>query len=172
VEKGNEVSNGLMDGSVKFADAEYQRKAAGQFIEQTELGRGPRFVRIGLVRSKALRDAMWRIRQKIPKPKTADEHALFCALRVWTYFLPGYQWSQQTVCVKCQKVMSSVDEISIVALAIPPWDGKRHATKTATANGFFCSACDVKDDEAMSLWRKSLSRDGIILSHSPQEGSA
>jgi hypothetical protein len=101
-----------------------------------------------------------------------EDHAMMCAFRVWTYFLPGFQWSQQTVCVKCQKVILSVENISIVALAIPPWDGKRHETKTATASGFFCSACDVKDDEAMSLWRKSLSQDGIILPHSLQGGSA
>jgi hypothetical protein len=80
VEKGNEVSD-VMDGSVKLGDAEYLQKAAGQFIEQTELGRGPRFVHMGLVRSGVLWNLLRRALKKKLKPKTAEDHAMMCAFR-------------------------------------------------------------------------------------------
>src|SRR5258706_13700450 len=113
----------LMDGQTKLDGAKFRNHARGQFVEQMG-GGGHHFMQIGLMRSAALQYQMLNmLKNPNKKPKTAEEHAIMCALRVWSYFNPGYPWSQQAPCGKCGNIISSLDDISIVTMALPIWDG-------------------------------------------------
>jgi hypothetical protein len=52
--------------------------------------------------------------------------------------------------------------ISIVMLALPPWSQKSsNPLNAAMMSGFFCAACDVRDDETQVLWRTAVKNQGL-----------
>jgi hypothetical protein len=59
-------------------------------------------------------------------------------------------------------MIEDADDISIVMLALPPWSQKSaDPVKVAMMSGFFCAACDVRDDEAQALWSAAVKDQGL-----------
>jgi hypothetical protein len=49
-------------------------------------------------------------------------------------------------------------------MALPPWSPKSaEPVKAAMMAGFFCTDCDVRDDDAYPLWADFLDREGFEL---------
>jgi hypothetical protein len=86
-----------------------------------------------------------------------------CALRAFTHFNPEYGYCAKSLCLRCGREIDDSTNISIVMLALPPWNQKSDTVKTAMMAGFFCAACDVLDDEAQAIWTAAVKEQGVQL---------
>lgn len=172
------VSRKLMRGDLKIQNPKYQGEAYQQFTGQTGLSQGPRLVQTGLVRQETLNEWMRREGRRVasgkkPKklhPKSPKGYIECLALRAFTFLTPGYPWSQQATCVQCNRGIKDTDDVSIIAITAAPWNNEKDVTKTAFASGFFCTACDIPNDEALTVWQQCLRKDGVPIA-SPQWGN-
>jgi hypothetical protein len=142
--------------------AAYQTKGREQFAKQTGVLDGPRMLSISLVRKPLLIARLAFLgKKKLPRPVNERQHAIDCALRAFTHFNPQHGYCAKSECLRCKCEIDDTSNISIVMLALPPWNRKSKTVKTALMAGFFCSACDVLDDEATSTWRAAIKEQGV-----------
>jgi hypothetical protein len=90
---------------------------------------------------------------------TSELYTVDCALRAWAHFNPAHGYHAEGFCLKCNRQLRRTDDIGVVMLAVPPWDGKTLSSEVALAVGLFCASCDPLDVEAMAIWCKYLKAD-------------
>jgi hypothetical protein len=141
-----------------------QSKGRKQFAQQTGVGQGPCLLSIGLVRKPLLIARLASLTgKKMPRAVNERQYAIDCALRAITHFNPQHGYCAKSECLGCKHEIDDASNISIVMLALPPWDQKSDTVKAAMMAGFFCAACDVCDDEAQATWRAAVEKQGIQL---------
>jgi hypothetical protein len=142
----------------------YQAKGREQFAQQTGILDGPRMLSISMVRKPILAARLVSLGKKnLPRPANERQYAVDCALRAYTHFNPQHGYCAKTECLRCKQEISDTSNISIVMLALPPWNRKSKTVKTAMMSGFFCAACDVLDDEAKTIWAAAVKEQGVEI---------
>jgi hypothetical protein len=109
------------------------------------------------------REAAFLGGKKMPRPINERQYAIDCALRAITHFNPQHGYCAKSKCLRCGCDIDDASNISIVMLALPPWAQKSDKVKTAMMAGFFCAACDVRDDEAQAIWKAAVKEQGLEL---------
>jgi hypothetical protein len=166
------VTDKQQQGAYKLNTPAYQSKGREQFANQTGVGQGPRMLTIGLVRKPILIARLMSLKGNLRRPTNERQYAIDCAIRAFTHFNPQHGYCAKSECLRCGRDIDDTSNISIVMLALPPWSQKSDTVKTAMMSGFFCAACDVRDDEATSMWRAAVEQQGIQLVPNSNVGQA
>jgi hypothetical protein len=159
-----ENGQAAMTEQYKLNTASYQAKGREQFAQQTGVCQGPCMLFVGLVRKPLLIARLAFLRgKKLRRAVNERQYAVDCALRAFTHFNPRYGYCAKSECLRCKCEIDDTANISIVMLALPPWTQKSDTPKTAMMAGFFCAACDIRDDEAEAIWRAAVKEQGIEI---------